>query len=274
MLITGAGRGIGAALARHFAEAGAALALCARSADELATTTRTVTSLGAPTFSACCDVSDPVAARLFVADASSALGGIDVLINNAAIAGPIARLDDISPENWREVLEINLLGTVHMCQSTLPIFRRQGHGRIINMAGGGVGGKKFSPRKTAYITSKFAIYGLTETLAAELDERVITVNAISPGSVDSRLRDSLLETENQSETTAEQLSPAPACRLAAFLASDFSGRLTGRILSARWDLPRSWEQLAEYPVQNLYTLRRVDGINFLDAGQNSLSSRI
>ena len=153
-------------------------------------------------------------------------------------------------------------------------MKKQGSGKIINLAGAGVGSPKSHPRFSGYYTSKSAIAGFTETLAEELKEDNIEVNAIAPGAIASELQFALLKMDKtlvgeNMYKTAEQLLEQDviplkiAAKLAAFLASEKADHITGRLLSSKWD---SIEQLAEVEgfTQNRYRLRRIDNKNFFE----------
>lgn len=151
-------------------------------------------------------------------------------------------------------------------------MKKQGAGKIINLAGAGVGGPKPLPRFSTYYISKAAIVGFTENLAAELETENVQVNAISPGAVASDLTLGLLKLDKSlvgedMYQTSKQLEeqggtpPELAAKLAAFLASEEANHITGRLLSAKWD---SIEELKKKDIftQNLYRLRRIDNIIF------------
>jgi len=262
VLITGGGRGIGVSLAEALASEGCSLALCARTANEVkAVSERLSGSFGVPVHPFSCDVSDRDEAERMVAATVEALGGIDVLVNNAAVAGPLGPLEETGPDAWQHAIEVNLLGTVHCCRAVLPAMKRGCGGRIVNFAGGGVGWKGFEPGKTAYITSKFAVYGFTEALAREVESDNIRVNALSPGPVDTGLRDAL----NPGKPLETGKSAEAAQRMVVFLASDRSGPLTGKILSANWDDPEELAaQAGELNDSCRKTLRKIDDRNYFE----------
>ena len=266
VLITGGGRGIGARIAEAMAGRGDAVSLCARTRGEIeATAARVRAQATATVLPFVCDVADAAAVDRMVAEALVGLGGIDVLVNNAAVPGPVAELEAADLDAWRRAIDVNLLGAVHCCRAVLPHMKRRGHGKIVNIAGGGVGWHGFDPLKTAYITSKFALYGLTESLAGEVAGDNIQVNAVSPGPTDTRLRDALLAAGDPRKAQAADLSPDACTRMVAFLGSDASGALTGKILSARWDDPERLAREIEALGRSSHaTLRRIDGTTYVE----------
>jgi NAD(P)-dependent dehydrogenase (short-subunit alcohol dehydrogenase family) len=191
---------------------------------------------------------------------------IDILVNNAGILGPIGPLHVSDPNTWVETVHINLIGTFLCCRAVLPFLIEQGKGKIINLSGGGAASPR--PFFSAYASSKAAVVRLTENLAEEVERFNIQVNAIAPGSVNTRLLDEVLaagdlagqrekqRAEKQKETGG--ISPEMAAALAVFLASDESDGLSGRLISAVWD---DWAKLSrripEIMSGDLFTLRRI-----------------
>src|SRR5215467_3147124 len=176
-LVTGGSRGIGKAVADALAEQGMSLVIAARTEKEIDATREELarihgtTCVGVPT-----DVAQPAEVSALVRKAREALGRIDVLVNAAGIVGAIGELHTCA-------LEVNLLGTVHTTREVLPIMRAQRAGKIINFAGGGVGGPNIAPRLSAYVTSKAAVVQFTECIAKEVGADNVQINAVSPGAV-------------------------------------------------------------------------------------------
>jgi 3-oxoacyl-[acyl-carrier protein] reductase len=266
VIVTGASRGIGADIAMYLAAVGCRVAISSRSSTELESVTRRIAQRSdAYVRSFVCDLAEDGAAERMVAHAVEAINGIDVLINNAAAPGPFAPLEECSIDEWIHTVNVNLFGTVRCCQAALPHMKRQKRGKIINFSGASVGWGKFTPLQSAYVTSKFAVCGFTEALAREVAEFNIQVNAISPGAVDTRLRESLLTpAQKQSDDKASpELSSEPSIRLTAFLASERSGPLTGKLLSAQWDdVERLAREAGAINASSLYMLRKIDGRNY------------
>jgi NAD(P)-dependent dehydrogenase (short-subunit alcohol dehydrogenase family) len=262
VIVTGGSRGIGAAIAERLGVEGCKLALCARTASDLdAAALQVAARSGAAVAAIPCDLAEPNAAELMVEQALQTLGGIDVLVNNAAVAGPFAALEDCDMAAWIRAINVNLVGTVRCCRAVLPHMKRQRHGKIINFSGASVGWGRFTPRQTAYVSSKFAVYGFSEALASEVAEFNIQVNMVSPGAVDTQLRASLIDRTDAVPHT--RLDADPTVQMVAFLASERSGPMTGKLLSAHFD---NVEMLAREAMQAngspINTVRKIDGRNY------------
>lgn len=193
-------------------------------------------------------------------------GGIDVLVNCSGIVGPIGPFETLDMREWARAIETNLLGSVYLARAVLPFMKKRGGGKIIFLSGGGAAYGR--PYFTPYSSSKAAVVRFAESLAQELEAANIQVNAVAPGPVRSRMWDEmraasqrggpkLLEELKRMEATGGT-SPDRVAGLAAFLASDQSNRLTGRLLSAVWDDWESFEtRLEEIATSEAFTLRRV-----------------
>lgn len=267
-IITGAGRGIGEAVALAFAREGARLTLAARSAGEIQGVAGRIRALGGVAEAVPTDVSRLDQVERLIETAAQA-GPIDVLINCAGAYGPVGPFSQTDLKAWVQAIEINLLGTVYCCRAVLPHMIPRRQGKIINFSGGGATAPL--PRFSAYATSKAAVVRLTETLAEELRGHNIQANAIAPGMVDTRLQDAALAAGDQAGELAARLrqlrasgrggtSPEVAAQLAVFLASDASGGLTGKLIAAPHDGWQSWDarRIAELMEQPWLTLRRLD----------------
>jgi NAD(P)-dependent dehydrogenase (short-subunit alcohol dehydrogenase family) len=177
-------------------------------------------------------------------------GTIDVLVNCTGTLGPVGPTSEIAAVDWVKTIEINLIGSFYLTQAVLPFMVRKGCGKIIHFSGGGAAYGR--PHFTAYGASKAALVRFVESLAGELSDAHIDVNAIAPGSVNSRMWDELravlhkagpgaLEDIRKMDQTGG-VSPALAAKLAAFLASDASNGLSGKLISAVHD---SWQTFAD-----------------------------
>ena len=240
-VITGGGSGIGRTLARRFAASGARVFLAGRREQGLKETAAVIRAAGQAAEWVGTDVSKPAEVDRLFERAVAAYGGIDILLNNAGIAGPTAPLTDVSLDEWNEVLAINLTGVFLCSKAAIPLMRRRGGGRIINIGSGS--GKRPLPLRTPYTTSKLGLVGLTRTLAHELGRDAITVNVISPFLVAGERLDLVVErlaTARQvqpqvirEELTAQSpfgqgVSEDEVAEVALFLASEAAVQMTGQ----------------------------------------------
>ena len=176
-LVTGGGSGLGRAIAAALVADGARVVITGRNETVLK---ETVSRLGGPDVSyRVCDVASPAE----VDGLARELAGeeISILVNNAGIAGPVAPLTEIDPEDWDEVFDINVRGVFLMCRAFLPAMTERGTGDVVNIAS--VSGKRPLLRRTPYCASKMAVIGLTTTLAGEVGPLGVSVNSLSPGPV-------------------------------------------------------------------------------------------
>jgi 3-oxoacyl-[acyl-carrier protein] reductase len=268
-LLVGAGRGIGEAIALRFAAEGARLVLAARTASELEAVAERVRARGGTAHVVVTDVTARQQVANLVQTSLEVFGRIDILVNAVGTYGPIGRAWEVDSQEWVNSFFVNLFGPFLLCQAVLPHMIRARRGKIINFSGGGA----TSPlcRFTAYGVSKAAVVRLTETLAEEVKEFNIQVNAIAPGAVDTKLQDSVLAAGDRAgdllarirrlRETGEGGTPreVPA-ELAVFLASDDCRGLTGKLIAAAFDGWDSWteERIAQIMSLPWFTLRRLD----------------
>jgi NAD(P)-dependent dehydrogenase (short-subunit alcohol dehydrogenase family) len=265
-IITGAGRGIGKVIALAYAHEGADMVLVSRTLSEVEETATQIRAMGRHALALKVDVSNKDAVEKMVRLALQEFGRIDILVNNAGILGPVGPLIENDSDEWIETVKVNLLGVFLCCKAVAPLMIKQGKGKIINLSGGGAASSR--PFFSAYAASKTAIVRLTEILAAELKEFNVQVNAIAPGAVNTsihnqvlsageRLGESVLAEARKVKKTGGTPPDVPAA-LAVFLASDESGGLTGKLISAVWD---NWKELGKQADRvnssDLYTLRRI-----------------
>lgn len=240
-LITGGGRGIGQAIAQAYAAEGAQLVLSARTDSELQATASGIRDrFGADVETVVADVAVREQVEGAVARTLDSFGALDVLVNNAGNPGQIGPLWQLDPDRWANVISVHVLGTFYGCRAAIPVMLEQGSGRIVNMSG--VGG----PNDTSYDAAKTAIVNITENLSHELAGTGITVNAISPGSIHTRMweevrdmafaaGDTAMYQKGVEVTSGGGASIERAAQLAVLLGSDDCGALSGRLIRAALD---------------------------------------
>ncbi len=209
-LVTGASRGIGAAIARRLAADGARVVLTARSADALTDLAAAIDGVALPVDLADREATDAALARL-----AADVGTVDILVNNAGIsdAAPITRTDD---GQWDRIVELDLTAPLRLCRALVPAMLEQGWGRIVNLASNaGLSGYSYTH---AYCAAKHGLVGLTRSMAHELARKGITVNAVCPGWVETEMLqasiDRIVRTTGRDEATARKtlLSVSPSGR--------------------------------------------------------------
>lgn len=270
-IVTGASIGLGKAIAEEFLAQGADVFICARtetSVLEAVADLREKAGSGRISGIACDVSSEADVAKMHEA-ALAFLGAIDVLVNNAGIYGPFGPTESVNLKEWWQAMEINILGTLLPCRAVIPGFKKRGSGKIICVSGGGATNPM--PNISAYATSKAGAIRLMETLAEELKDFGVQVNAIAPGALKTRMMDQILAagestvgknffSKNQKWVEDGGTPLGLGAGLCAWLASAESGTLTGRLLSAQWD---PWEDGTIAKVQDdiqksdIYTLRRI-----------------
>ena len=269
-LVTGASQGLGKAIAEAFVREGAHVAICARDQkmittakedlEQIASSRQKILAFG-------CDVASASEVAELFAAVDREIGSIDVLVNNAGVYGPKGPSEEVDLEEWMRAIEINLLGTFLPTRQAISRMKPRKRGKIINLSGGGATNPL--PRISAYAAAKAAVVRLTETLAEELREFGIQVNAVAPGALNTRLLDEVLQAgpgvvgaefyqkalKQRDSGGAPLEKGANAC---VYLASTQSDGITGKLLSAIWD---PWERLHEFSKtldkSDIYTLRRI-----------------
>jgi NAD(P)-dependent dehydrogenase (short-subunit alcohol dehydrogenase family) len=267
-IVTGAGRGIGLAIALAFAREGVRLVLAARGAAQLDDAAASCRKAGAQVIAVPADVARWDQVQHLVDVALKEWGRIDVLVNSAGVYGPIGPTAEVDLDAWVQALHINLVGPLLLCRALTPHMQPQRQGKIILLGGGGA--TTPLPNFSSYAASKAGLVRLADTLAEELKEFNIQVNVIAPGLVDTQLQDEVLAAGGKAgplyekikaarEKGAGAVPPEVAADLAVFLASEASGSLTGKLIAAPYDPWKQWqgqaEKLNSIP---LYTIRRLD----------------
>jgi 3-oxoacyl-[acyl-carrier protein] reductase len=267
-IITGAGRGIGRAIALAFARQGAQLFLAARTERELTETAKACRQVGVQARTVVTDIANWEQVQNLVVTALEEAEKVDILVNSAGVYGPIGPTAEIDISAWTRAVEVNLFGSFYLCRALVPHFMQRQQGKIILLGGGGATAPL--PNFSSYAASKAAVARLADTLAEELKAFNVQVNVIAPGLVDTKLQDEVLKAGSRAgalfdkikqarETGEGTTSPEVAASLAVFLASESSGKLTGKLIAAPYDPWREWTGKAdELNATPLYTLRRLD----------------
>ena len=267
-IITGSGRGIGRAIAIAFAKEGAKVSLVARTISELEETSQLIEEYGSTSLVIPTDVTQPSSVASMVQETVSQYGRVDILVNNAGVPGPIGALQNNKIDDWIKKIQVNVIGPYLCCKSVVPLMTNQGGGKIINLAGAGA--NNAWANLSAYCTSKAGVVRMTEVLALELEDKNIQVNALGPGSIHTRMWEELRNGAEAANATKIQeigdrvLSGGGAslenpAELAVFLASDDSGKLSGRLISAVTDdFNNIASKIPEIMESEAFTLRRLD----------------
>ena len=245
VLITAGAAGIGLAMAKQFVAAGARVHLCDIDRAALDGAAAALADVGLTH----ADVADPEAvSRLFEA-ARASLGGLDVLVNNAGIAGPTARVEEMDLEDWRRTLDINITGQFLCARLAVPLLRAAGGGSIVNLAS--VAGRLGFPLRGAYAASKWAVVGFTKSLAMELGPDRIRVNALLPGIVEGERIERVIAAKAAAknlshEEMRQELLSAVSMRasvtgddvaaMALFLVSEAGAKISGQAISIDGDV--------------------------------------
>ena len=269
-VITGANRGYGERIARAYLAEGASVLLCARDRKVLEKTRSELAAVAQPgrkVVAQPVDVTREKDVDAMVRLALSEFPQVDILVNCAGVAGPRGPVGLDHWAEWKQAIDINLNGTVYACAAFLPHMKSRKYGKIINISGGGA--TKPLPHLSAYAASKAGAVRFTETLALEVKDDHIDVNAVAPGVLNTRIMDHFLEVEAETighsyiEEAARQRADSDpaferATALCVYLASAESDGITGRLISAAWD---PWKELHahrdELAATDIYTIRRI-----------------
>lgn len=244
-IVTGAGRGIGRAIALAFAREGALVSLCSRTGEEVERVADEIRrDIGSDVMHDVCDVSDPEDVKeFFLATYNAFHRDADILVNNAGVAES-AKFAETSDELWQRHLAVNLSGTFYCMREALPSMVERGWGRVVNVAS--IAGKTGAPYIAAYSASKHGVLGLTRSAALEVARKGVTVNAVCPGYVDTLMTERAVEKiaartglgEAEALSVLEHMSPQnrlvtpeEVAAVALLLASDEGRGITGQAIN-------------------------------------------
>ncbi len=247
VVITAGASGIGREIARAFAAKGAKVFVCDIDVSGLNQLAQEIPGLTTMV----CDMGRREDIERMMASAVSALGGLDVLVNNAGIAGPTVAAEELRPDDWDKVLQVNLTGTFDVTRLAIPHLKQSPGAAIINMSS--AAGRFGYANRIAYSTSKWGIIGFTKTLAIELGEYGIRVNAILPGAVDGpriqkvfegraqatgQTMDQVRATSMSNQSIKSLVDPRDIAALAVFLASESGKSISGQMLPIDGDMQK------------------------------------
>lgn len=236
VIVTGAGQGLGAAYAHAFAQAGASIVIAEIDGPNGAAVEGEIVDTGGRALAIETDVSDEASVAAMVETTIETFGRIDVLVNNAAIYTTLVRepFDQISVENWRRVIDVNVTGYFLCARAVVPHMRKAGWGRIINISSCTV--PMGWPDFLHYVTSKSAVIGMARSMAREVGADGITVNAVLPGLTDTgvataRLPDEVWDAVINRLCIPRRETPDDLTGVLLFLASEDSGFITGQSIA-------------------------------------------
>ena len=229
-IVTGAATGIGEAIARRLSAAGASVAVA--DIDEAAAAATAAQIPNA--FPVHIDITNADSVAKAVDAVVAKFGKIDILVNNAGTAGKVGMLVDQSEEEWRRVIDINLIGVFLCTRAVMPLLRKQGYGRVVTLAS--IAGKEGNPNMSAYSATKAAVIGFTKSVAKEVATENICVNAVSPAVVQTKILDQL--TPQQVSYMTDKIpmrrtgKPEEIAAVVHFLASPDCSFVTGQCYDA------------------------------------------
>lgn len=258
-IVTGAGRGIGRAIAEGLAAAGMRVTVVARTAPQVESAVAAIRSAGGVARAATADVTDYAAVERLVAEAEEAFGPLDLLVNSHGILEAVGRIWEVPPERWWRDVEVSLRGGMHTMRAALPRMLQRGRGRVVNVSS--VAGLSANPAGSAYTAAKMAMIRLTESVAASVKGTGVCVFAVDPGMVRTQLTEQLLAHESGDYRYLERafaewgVPPEETARLVAFLASGAADGLSGRFLSVSDEYEEVARRADEVVAEDLYQVR-------------------
>jgi NAD(P)-dependent dehydrogenase (short-subunit alcohol dehydrogenase family) len=265
-IVTGGGRGLGSEFAQALANDGAAVAVTARSEDQLRQTVQLIEGAGGRAIAITADVTDREAVEYMMVEVERQLGPVDLLVNNAAIFRAFGRVWEVDPEEWWHEMETNIRGPFLCARAVLPGMIARRGGRIINLAS--FVGLWSVTSMSAYALSKAAVIRLTDLLAAETKEYDIAIFAIHPGTVGTSMADYVRESDAARQRAPQiqqwfqelfaegrDIPIEQSVQLILFLASGKADALSGRYISIDDDVAELVRRVEEIERDDLYTLR-------------------
>lgn len=218
-VVTGAGRGIGSAIARGYAKAGAKVCCAARTEAEVAATAASIRESGGEAIHAVCDVTDLSSVEHMFSSVSERFGGVDIVLANAGLLAEFAPVESGDPAHWRAIVDTNLVGFYHTARAAIPYLKQRGAGKIIVTGSGG--GHRGMPHISAYSCAKAGAWMLVKVLAQELAAFNIAVNELVPGVVDTDMFRAGLDTDTYTQLSKVEWikQPEDVVPLALFLAT-------------------------------------------------------
>ena len=228
-IVTGSSQGIGKAIALAFGQQGAKVVATARTTDAIESVASQLKEMGTEALAITADLSVETDIRCIIEETVKTFGGIDILVNNAAIIHPRIDLVDFDNNLWRQVIDVNLIAPALLTKIVLPFMIKNRFGTILNISS--IGGRKGSKGRSAYRATKAGLISLTESIAAEVKPYGIDVNCICPGGVDTEGFREAFDSQGR-EQDAKLMRPEEIAELAVFMASDASSAITGSAIDA------------------------------------------
>lgn len=270
VLITGASKGLGYEIAKSYLYYGANIVICSSKLNNIKKSYERLKKIklkNQKIFYLVVDVSSKNAVNKLIKFTIKKLGKIDVLINNAGIYGPKGFIEDVNWNEWLKAIKINLFGSVLLCRSVIPHYKKRNNGKIIQLSGGGAASPL--PRISSYAVSKAGIVRFIENLSTETKNYRIDINAVAPGAINTNMLNEILKAGPKKigpyyynkALTQKKLGGSSfeeACDLILFLGSKYSDGITGKLVSALWDDWKVWPKYKKLLQNNdIFTLRRI-----------------
>ena len=263
-IVTGSGRGIGEAIAKGVAAAGAAVAVTARSEDQVHATVAAITSVGGRAVGIPADITDRAAVDSLIAETERQLGPVDLLINNAGASAALGPFWEVDPDEWWQVVETNLRGVMLPTRAVLPGMIERQHGRIINLASNSA--VRPSRWNSSYSASKAGVLRFTDSLALQTTQHGVFVFAISPGDVRTAMTEYTWQgqrtgvwpswmTDPPKMVDGDWLAPERTADLCVLIASGRTDTLSGHYIHVSDDLDELLAHTEQITREGLYALR-------------------